>query len=78
MGTRAMMRAELQKLRAPLGMLNSLSRCLADEPEDIEIRQSLAALVCRTECLKAQLNEVPETLSSSARLDASDTVRGTT
>jgi hypothetical protein len=75
---RAMMRAELVKLRAPLGMLTALSRCLTDKSEDLEIRDSVTALLCRAEALTEQITACEARCAHSSSFDVGDHVRGST
>lgn len=73
---RAMMHAELVKLRAPLGMLTALSRCLTDRPEDLEIRNSVMALLCRAEALTERLSG--DLGPRACAFDLGDHIRGST
>lgn len=44
---RALMLAELEEQRESLRRLQRLSFCLSDDPEDLDVRRDLAAILCR-------------------------------
>lgn len=80
-GTRGLMLEELEKLQAPLRVLKALSQCLEDAEEDVEIRRSLAVIVCRALVLEEQIGN-PRLermlMTRPSGLEAEDPVRGTT
>ena len=67
-GTRALMRAELEQLRAPLRRLQRLSFCLGDEKGDLQVREHLANMLWRRAVLERDLSDRPVTFMSGEDL----------